>query len=264
MNNPTDNSLFDNLTNIYYQLYPDAEQISFQVTLTTDLNRTHGEIRPDWVEKLKDNYRDNDFNGRMVVPCSISEPMHILLNSSKVKEYTDDGSMTWVGTFAHELTHAIDFYQMARKENLKSYKPLEATNTYYMFQLWTEYNARKKGYLFLRKYFEIMGQLPDHAEQISHIQNKEWPFHLERYCKEYEMNNNDGKYQIYITMQLLGRYSVWCDLFPDVFNKQSLSSTFRETEWMIHLFTFLREHETLNAVYSCFDEMEDILKKNWG
>ena len=262
--NSSEYNLFDVLTRLYFQLYPEAEQIPFQVRLTNNLNRTHGELRPDWADELKENDRENDFNGRMVVPNSVNEPINILLNTKKIKEYTDDRSMTWVGTFAHELTHAIDFYQMARKEKLKSYKPLEASNDYYMFQQWTEYNARKKGYFFLRKYFETIGQMPSSTEQINHIQNKEWPFQLTRYCEEYQINNNDGKYQIYITMQLLGRYSVWCDLFPDVFNKQSLSSSFQESGWMIHLFTFLREHETLDAVYTCFDEMKEILMENWG
>lgn len=261
---PAANSFFDKLTKLYYQLYPGAESIAFQVRLTNNLNRTHGEIRPDRAEELKENKRDNDFNGRMVVPYSIDEPIVILLNTWKIKEYTDDQSMTWIGTFAHELTHAIDFYQMARKEKLKDYKALEMSNDYYMFHLWSEYNARRKGYLFLRKYFETNGQMPSCTEQINHIQNKEWPFQLTRYCKEYEMNNNDGKYQIYITIQLLGRYSVWCDLFPDVFNKQSLSASFQESGWMIRLFTFLREHETLDAVYNCFGEMKEILMENWS
>ena len=70
----------------------------------------------------------SDYNGRMVVPESLDDPIHILLNTRKVEEYTNDGSMTWIGTIGHEYTHAIDFYQMARLEELDSYSPLEETS----------------------------------------------------------------------------------------------------------------------------------------
>lgn len=37
-----------------------------------------------------------------------------------IEKYTEDGSMTWVGILAHELTHAIDYNQFAKREGLNS------------------------------------------------------------------------------------------------------------------------------------------------
>ena len=51
--------------------------------------------------------------------------------------------MTWVGTLAHEYTHALDFYKMAKLEALDSYAPLEDPDRYFLFQQWTEYHARR-------------------------------------------------------------------------------------------------------------------------
>lgn len=254
---------FHTLINRYYDIYSDSPQVPVDITLTDNLNSTHAELRPDVKNKLLAENPQNDFNGRMVVPVSLDDPIHILLNTTKVQEYTNDGSMTWIGTLAHELTHAIDYYQMARMEGLTTYAPLEKAEQYLMFQLWTEYHARKRGYSFLRQFLSDTGAVVrGRDEQIEYISTKEWPFHRRRYYQEYHADNN-GKNQLYLTMQLLGRYSVWADLFPDCFNEESLSMDFYGTEWMIDLFRFLHTHESIRDIYSAFSELEEILRENW-
>lgn len=256
-------SLFQDLVRCYYDMYPDTPDLSVEITLTDNLNSTHAQLRPDIKQELLADNPQNDFNGRMVVPISLDDPIHILLNTSKIKEYTDDGSMTWIGTFAHEYTHAIDFFQMARLEGLTTYGPLERANQYLMFQLWTEYHARKRGYRFLRQLHSNAGRIPPETDaQISYITETEWPFHNRRFYQEYHADRN-GKEQMYLTMQLLGRYSVWADLFPDCFNENSLSLDFYGTDWMVDLFRFLRSHESINEVYLAFDKLEEVFRENW-
>ena len=249
---------------LYYILNPTMERIPVNVVFTDDLNRTHCELRPEYKEKLINSYdkSSNDYNGRMVVPHSITETITILINITKMKQYTDDGSLTWIGTLSHELTHAIDFYQMARKESLIYYDPLEDTSLYQMFQLWSEYHARKLGYGFLREVHKVLGHLDDEEQQIRFITEKEWPFHQENHYKDYH-SGIDGSQQMYLTMQLLGRYSVWCDLFPNAFNEEALSSDFYHTPWIGHLFSFLRKHESLNSIYPVFNELRSVLAENW-
>ena len=120
--------LINTLFYMYHSTFPEAMQIPVSVSFTDNLNRTHAELRPDRADLILKEGIQSDYNGRMVVPESLDDPIHILLNTRKVEEYTNDGSMTWIGTIGHEYTHAIDFYQMARLEELDSYSPLEETS----------------------------------------------------------------------------------------------------------------------------------------
>lgn len=261
----TKDNLFNPLIELYYALNQTMERVPVNIILTDNLNRTHCELRPEYKDKLitESNALNNDYNGRMVVPHSTDETISILINTEKMKQYTDDGSLTWVGTFSHELTHAIDYYQMARREALTYYDPLEESASYHMFQLWSEYHARKLGYRLLREFHEGVGNLGDKQQQIKYITETEWPFHQNNHYRDYH-SGIDGNQQMYITMQLLGRYSVWCDLFPNTFNEKTLSTDFYHTPWMGHLFSFLRKHESLDIIYSVFDEFRSVLAENWS
>lgn len=167
-----------------------------------------------------------------------------------------------LGTFAHELTHAIDFYQMALKENLDYYDPLLATDKYLMFHLWSEYHARKLGYSFLRKQLNVDADVNNEKKMIDYIKNIEWPNHLKRHYHEYHKTNN-GNIQMNDTMQLLGRYAVWSDLFPEEINEPALKEIFINSPWMYNIYTFLRQHNSLDSVYPNFEAMRLILKENW-
>lgn len=261
---PSEETMYKSIIAGYYALYQSMEQIPINIILTDDLNGKHIELRPEYRDKLLDesNRKNNEYNGRMVVPHSIDDTINILINTKKMKQYTDDGSFTWVGTIAHELTHAIDYYQMARKEKLLTYDPLEEIASYHMFQLWSEYHARKLGYRFLREFHGVIGNLGDEEQQIKFIVETEWPFHQTNHYNDYHSGIN-GNDQMYITMQLLGRYSVWCDLFPDTFNREKFSSDYVNTPWLLHLFSFLREHESLDKVYPDLDGLCNVLAENW-
>ena len=241
------------------------QQIPVKLILTDDLNGTHCELRPEYKARLIGTNAEsrNDDNGRMVVPHEISDTISILINTEKIKQYTEDGSLTWIGTVSHELTHAIDYYQMARRESLAYYDSLEDSSLFGMFQMWSEYHARKLGYSFLREYHSRTEGVIDEKQQINHIMVYEWPVHKKNHFQDYH-SGIDAFQQIYITMQLLGRYSVWCDLFPDEFNEQILSSEFYHTPWMGNLFSFLRKHESFEAIYPVFDGLRQVLAENWS
>lgn len=253
---------FEALEKIYYKLFADVDEIPVQVVIADDMNSAHLEIRPDLKDYFMLDAPDNGFNGRMVAPIDIDDAFIILMNYHRILQYTEDGSLTWMGTFAHELTHIHDYTEMSIKEKMSSYLPLEKIQDYIMFQMWTEYHARKKGYLFLRYIFWQEGKLPGEDEQKVYIREKEWPYHINEHYKEFHMND-DGNNQMYITMQLLGRYSAWCDLFPDSFNVRSFAKDYKANPWIIHLFSFLREHESLESIYPCFNDLKCIFRENW-
>lgn len=267
MNNAQNEWLRDILVQLsqsYYTLYPNMLSLSVNVDVTDSLSRTHFELRPDLKDELIEQgiERDDESNGRMVLPKSVDGEIHILLNSQQMTKYTDDGSMTWMGTFAHELTHAIDYYQMAIKEELHTYDPLLRTDQYLMFQLWTEYHARRLGYGFLRNQLNVDADANSKNERITHILSYEWPNQFEIYLQQYN-ETNDGIRQMYYTMQLLGRFSVWCDLFPNVFTDSMQLHTFNDNLWMKKLLDFFELHDSLADVHGKFEGMRLILKENW-
>lgn len=251
-----------NLILSYYNHYQDMQQVPINIILTDDINKKHCELYPERTSEIMSAAREIDHNGRMVPAPSLEEPMNILMNTIKMLQYTKDGSMTWIGTFAHELTHAIDYYQMARLLKLKDYSSLEYTKHNQMFQMWSEYHARKKGYGFLRKFLADCNCLPGSTEQIEYILKTEWPTHKEQHFIDYH-NNANGSNQMYITMQLLGRYSVWNDCFPSVFNLDALKKEYNGEAWMYKLYEFLRQHERLENTYNCFEELKLIFRLNW-
>lgn len=247
----------------YYELYPDMQNLSVNTIISDCLSKSYLELNLELKESLKadDLESIDDLNGMMVLPYAVGEPINVLLSRSKIAEYTIDGSMTWMGTFAHELTHAIDFYQMAVKQNLNCYGPLLDKEKYYLFHLWSEYHARKLGYAFLRSLLGVDSKY-DETSRIEHIQKTEWPMQFNRHFKEYH-ETNIGNIQMNSTMQLLGRYSVWCDLFPNEFNEATFKKLFANTPWMYNIFVFLRQHSSLNIVYSKFEDMRLILSEIW-
>ena len=253
--------LFCKLLTDYYCLYPLLPQINAAIILTNHMNETHFELRPEMRDELISQgiEKDNEQNGRMVLPSNVGETIYILMNAKNILEYTKDGSMTWVGTFAHELTHAIDFHSIALKENMNIYDPLLRAE-FSMFQLWSEYHARRLGYNFLRT--KMITNNISQEEQINHIIETEMPRQIKLFFDAYHQTTNGNK-QMYETMQFLGRFSIWCDIFPNEFNYNTLKDYFWQNKWMLRLFYFLRECGSLDLIYPRFDEMKKILESNW-
>lgn len=252
------------LVDAFYREYSEIERVPVEIILSDDLDETLYRLRPDIRERVMAQGKNSNeqSNGRMVPPYHLDEKLRVLLNTEKIQKHTKDGTMSWVGTIAHELTHATDFYQMARLEGLPNYDPLQEKSLYELFQYWTEYHARKVGYGFLIKVLGVYTH-PDNSEAvIEHILSSEWPHHMEDHYRKYH-EYSDRYDQIIITMHLLGRYSVWCDLFPEVFNEKSFALDFPYAPWMHHLFSFMRQHETLNAIYEDFSKMRKVLRENW-
>lgn len=249
----------------YYEMFSDMPEILDNYIITDCLSKSHFELRPDLKERLiKEGIKkcDNN-NGRTVFPIEVNKPINILLNRKYIIETTFDGTLSWIGTFAHELTHAIDYYQMALKENLFVYDPLlEQESKYFIFQIWSEYHAKRIGYLFLRNYLKVDNDDTTKNDRIEYILETELPYHIKQHYNDYH-NAHDMVKEINLTMFLLGRLSVWCDLFPDIFNKSFINSKFEGAPWIFHIFQFLQQCNKFEKVYLKFDELKQVLKENW-
>ncbi|MBC5580880.1 hypothetical protein H8S23_05130 [Anaerofilum sp. BX8] len=256
------------LTNLYYNLYPDMKILApsqiININITSSLSKSHLALRPDLkdtltVQKIEDF---DNYNGQMVLPPLVGEPIHILLNKNKIIEYFShkDTELTPIGTYLHELTHAIDFYLMAQKEKLKSYDPLLSSDDYLMFQMWSEYHARELGLKFLLTFSEKNSA--NKKEELQYILTTAFPYIIEVTFKEYHAAKN-AESEMYIIMQLLGRISVWKDIYPLEFNDVFLEDVFGTNIWMKNIFYFLRKFRTLEEIYPNFNTMRLIFSENW-
>lgn len=247
----------------YFCMYAQSPRIHVEVYITNSLRDIHMHLRPDLREKYIDILTDEteQSNGRMVPPLIIGGRFYILLNQSKLLEYTRDGSYTWIGTIAHELTHAIDFFQMASLKNLNTYDDLLNRNKFPMFVYWSEYHARRCGYQFLRATLMRDNSIPL-EEQITHILNSELPKQHARFMKDHNATNN-GTIQINECMQFLGRLSVWQELFPDAFSEEILNGIWCGSKWLMDLYFLLLECKTIEEAVDRFDEMKQILSQNY-
>ncbi len=253
--------IIEYIVKLYANMYPKLCQIPLSIEITKDLDARHCEIRPEYADIISQKNQHSDDNGRTVVSRKVGETIYILLNEDKMKEYIINQNATWIGTVAHELTHALDYHQMAKLEGLEYYDKLEKDD--YLFISWSEYHAKKNGYSFLRLMLGKMNLLKEDNEEIEKIINIEWPHCIKDFFVDYHKNLNDGLYQIYLTMHILGRYSVWNDLYPEYFNESRLADDFCNTPWMGRLYSFMHKHEDLESIYPCFEEFRAVLSENW-
>lgn len=254
-------NLFNNIDALYHRIHQDQQLPLYMILLTDDLNRAHAEVRPDSADSILSSNAQSDFNGRMVPPRDRKGKFSILINTEKVNEYTEKNTFEYIGTFAHEMTHAVDYYQMAALEQLNSYDQLERTGLYTTFQLWSEFHARREGYKFLNTFREMADGVVERDKHIEWIKTKEGPFQWNYYRKMYVAG--DAQLKLYITMQFLGRYSVWNEWYPESFNGWTIKKDSGSSMWLVRIFEFLMEHKTLESIYPCWDEFREILQENW-
>ena len=246
------------LSDYYATVNRQPANISYQ--FTSDMEASYKKLRPDLSDDIHDD--QNNYNGLMLTPKDMAQPFTILINANKIKEYEEIAPFTWIGTLVHETTHVLDYIEYAKLIDAKDYDSLLRKEHHLMFQLWTEFNARSKGYYFVRKY-SSGSQLQDES-QIDGIINQELPSN-ERYLFKCYHSTNDGTMQMYYVAQFLGRIQVLQDLFPDFFDDEWVSEMplFTYNSWMHDWYVFLHTHTELEDAFKHFDEMKEILSQNF-
>ncbi len=160
-------------------------------------------------EKYGRNQRftDNDYNGIVIPPKNIKEPFNILIDNKELDNFGKDYMLFC--TVYHELTHAVDFYKYCKLFFNGNYDEMLKSNEYYAFYIWTEFNAKKKSYIFYRKYLPMA------------FGNKEDLINLEVPKKnkmlEEVIDSTNHVELIYTITHYLARYMVWENLFYDDF-----------------------------------------------
>lgn len=240
-----------------------VKPVEVDIELTNSISDSYAKLRPDHKEKdsemFKEKKMDSD-NGVVVPPNYLDGKFVILLNRNSVIENIRNDNLTWIGTIAHELTHVIDFKDYAKITGFSSYD--EISNGDILFLLWTEFNAKTKGYYFTRKYtFNDLHENED--EQIEEIVNYELPAQLQLMYNEYNSTNNAYQ-QAYYVVHYLGRLYTLQQIFPNYFDEDFIEEHLISNKWMHDLYNFFAKNANLEDAYMHFDELERLTIKYFG
>jgi len=69
---------------------------------------------------------------------------------------------------------------------------------------------------------------------------------------------------MYATTQFLGRYSVWEELFPNVFPKDVQKQVLGSNKWVLDLYLFFISNRELEMAKDNWEDMLNILRTNFG
>ena len=247
------------LINDFYDTF-NYEPFKFSTSFTANLWESYISARPDHKSKFKQQDLSN-CHGTIVPPQHISGNFMVLIDINYMLEDIKIGHFSWVGTIIHEITHARDYIEYAELIGAKSYDEVidfsKANNA--LFNIWTEFSARRHGYYFVRKYsFDNMTDV----SQVPDILQREMPFHINQMIKDYN-SSKDAMKQLYAIAQFSGRLSIWRMLFPQHFTHTQIKELFVNNDWIYDMFIFLDCHHNLSDAYSNFDNFRTILSRNF-
>lgn len=252
------NELINIVVNDYFSTYK-YEPLNFSIVFSDDIWETYFEKCPDHRKQMTNQQPLPAFNGTIATPQELDGMFTVIVDNQYFLEECQNKRLSWIGTIIHEITHAVDYRNYARIVAAPNYDEVLNTSRHRMFQLWTEFNAKRHGYYFLRKY--SFDNLTD-TVQIPDIVNIELPGQIEYMSSEYN-STSDGWKQIYIVSQFLGRLAVWEDLFPSSFNRDFIEQLLCANPWMLKMYDYLNGHRNLNTAVESFEELRKIVQENF-
>lgn len=239
----------------YFHFY-NCEPINLSIIFSDDIWKTYFEIRPDHRSKRTEQLPS--FNGTIAAPLELDGTFTVIVDNQYFLSEVKNNRLSWIETIAHEITHVRDYKEYAQMLSAASYDEV-LTAEHRMFQLWTEFNAKRHGYYFLRKYY--FDDMTDPA-QIPDIINTELPGQISFMSNEYS-STSDGWHQIYTVSQFLGRLAVWEDLFPTYFTADYIARLLTPNPWMLDLYEYLNKHRELKTAINSFSELHEIALQNF-
>ena len=237
----------------------DYPRIQFVMRKTDDMNKSYLELCSAQAKESAKRADISDYNGIIVPPEELDGTFCLLINQNKLIEYLSSNNPTWIGTIAHELTHIIDYIEYAKLINANNYDEIQRIDKHGIFNLWTEFNAKYKGYYFMRK--NAFKNISDRS-LLPDIFNKEIPIQTQMLFDN--CNSTIDAYQkAYYVSHYLGRLFALQKIFPSNFDNQTIKTIIGENEWMYEWIIFLSTHTDLKDAYEDFEEMKNILRKNF-
>lgn len=250
------NSIVDNYINTRKLPHINIEVVIAEDFFDSYLNRSISSQHADIIENKT---WINSLNGSVAFPKNVDGKYNIILSKQYIMECLDNENVNFIGTICHELTHVYDHIEYMKLLGITDFEVAPRRPNYDMFNHWTEFNARKIGYMYLRNY--VIDD-PYSQEIINHVIQTELPLQINNFFGSYS-STTDGKQQVYSTMQFLGRLKAWKEIYPQIFNQSFLHELLKTNTWMIDLFSFLDENDVLEKAFNNFNQMKDILRTNF-
>ncbi len=248
--------LMNNIIADYFATF-NYEPFNLSLTFAEDIWKAYFDLRPDHRAQRRNQLPA--FNGTVVAPKTLDDTFTVIIDKQYFIDDVNARRASWIGTVVHETTHARDYKEYAHLVGASDYDEVLDTNKHRMFQLWTEFNSKRHGYYFVRKY--SFDNLSDVA-QVPDIMNIELPGQIANMTVNYN-STTDGWEQIYAVSQFLGRLAVWEDLFPKQFNSGFIETLLSANDWMADMYRFLNTHRELSKAINNFAKLRKIVRCNF-
>lgn len=229
------------------------------IFIEEDMCKKYIELRPDHAKKFPEQMADlNKYSGTTVPPKQLENDFSIIIQSGYFFESFSHNA-EWIGTIIHEITHVEDFILFAKLADIQDYDEILDINKNWMFLIWTEFNAKAKGYYYEKKF--SYKDIHDKGH-LDYIVKQELLFQVQELVNKYYSENNAFR-QMYIVAHFLGRLFVWEKLFPEYFTENKTKEIIGDNIWMFDVYTFFRSHVDLEMAYKDFCFLKEIIRQNF-
>ncbi|MCI6242357.1 MAG: hypothetical protein MR646_03510 [Agathobacter sp.] len=262
---PEQGSFIEKVLEEYYK-YFSLNVIDVDIMFSSRISDAVMKIRPDYLDgEIRTRPEEIDkYRGMIIPPREREGKFTIVISYYYLLDSCQRDDFQWVGTLVHEMTHVQDYVEYADMHDMKSYDKIQRRIEHRPFALWTEFNAKAKGYFFMSKYqySESYTDIYDKTH-TDFILQKELPFQIKAFNKSCSAAEGNMDEQLYSTMQFLGRYSVWENLFPNIFDKNMREKVMEGNKQMYNLYLFLIEHQKLEDADKEWDKMMEAIGGNY-
>lgn len=234
------------------------DPISFKLNIVGDLFEEYKKIRPDLANSNRINIDEINDNNGITIPPRDDGDFTILLSQAYLMEEIEKNSVNWIGTVAHEITHVYDFHRFKAISDF-SYDDMLDYDKNMLFINWTEFNAKVKGYLYLRK--TVFEDIYD-RRQVEYIMQTELPYMIKYMYEKYSKTTNANR-QLYVVSHFLAHLYVWQYLFPIDFSENVLEKIFFDNDWLRELYYFFSDNRKLEDAINNTEQFKEILRMNF-
>ena len=250
-----------------YVRYFNLKDVNLQMILTDDIytcQKNYGFSESDIRTLDEATARENwkHVAACMKYPKNMDEPFTLIFKEPYLRKVNEYELYRLV---FHELTHYCDYKDYARIHNLSSYEELFNNQETVLFQNWSEYHAERRGYgAYLKRKYGIRLKFDDTGKKVG-IMEKETMNNIVYYGEHYTNTAEYGSSrQIYFTMHLLARMSIWMQILPyqvaDILSSPSFN--YRGLEWIKKLMYLFAKYPTIHQMDPHFMEIAFIIAEN--
>ena len=196
----------------------------------------------------------------MKYPKSMDEPFYILFKRPYLSGIAECERYRLV---FHELTHMVDYRNYARLNHFDSYEDLFSDPQAVLFQHWSEYHAERRGYAsWLKRRYGIKLK---HGTNRIDLMKLETANNIHFYGEQYTNTAEYGSSrQIYFTMHLLARTSIWAQVLPDQVCAilENDPFNYKGLVWIKKLMELFQKYPEIEGMNAHFMDIARIIAEN--